>query len=147
MAGSLLKTWDPAALITTWRGILIGGYAEDSQVKIARDEASFTLKVGTTGEVVRSRNRRRSGYVEFHLMQTSASNDLLSAAMIEDENFGTGTGALLIRDVLGTTIVNGDQCFLEKPADSEFAKEAGERVWKVIVPDMAMFVGGAFPNP
>lgn len=140
----LLKTYDPAALIVTFRGILLSGFAEDTLVKIARAEESFRLKVGTTGETARARNRNRSGSVEMHIMQSSSDNDLLSAIMIEDEAFGTGVGAFMTRDTLGTTLVNGDGCYLEKPADTEFAKEIGARVWKVIVPDMDMFVGGHF---
>lgn len=140
----VLKTYDPAALIITFRGLVIDGFGEDSVVKIARQEETWKLKNGTTGETCRSRNRNRSGTVEMTLLQSSAANDLLSQVMAQDELLGTGVGPLMVKDSLGTTFVHGDGCFLEKPADPEFSKEVGDRVWKVIVPDMDMFVGGHF---
>lgn len=140
---SQLKTYDPAKLSIVFAGIPIQGFAEDTLVKVTRAEKSFNLKVGTTGEAARARNRNRSGTVTFTLLQTSASNDALSSKLQEDELTGTGTGPLLVADNLGTTVINGDQCFLEKPADVEFGKEIQAREWTVVVPDLDMFVGGA----
>jgi hypothetical protein len=141
---NVLKTYDFVALIITFRGVVLGGFADDSLMKITRNEETWRLKVGTTGEAARARNRNRSGSIELSLLQSASENDLLSQILAQDELDGTGIGPAMVRDLLGTTLVHGDGCFLEKPADSSYSKEIETRPWKIIVPDMDMFVGGHF---
>ena len=137
------STYDPAALLIVFKGLTITGFSDESVVKIARNETTWKLKSGTTGEQVRTRNRNRSGYVELSIMQSSPTNDFLSAILASDELLGDGLGACMVRDNLGTTLVEGDGCYLEGWPESEFTNDAKARVWRVIIPDMNMFVGGA----
>jgi hypothetical protein len=80
--------------------------------------------------------------VKFTLMQTSTGNDFLSQQYILDETAGLGTGALLIKDVLGRTIVGGDDVYVLKPAAVEYGKEIAGREWTLEVPRLDMFIGG-----
>ena len=140
----VLKTYDPAAVSLVFDNQLITGIMDGTFVEVSRDEDSFLLHVGGDGETARARNNNRAGVIKFTLMQTSPSNDVLSALATLDENTGTGARPVMVKDNLGTTLVQGAQGYIQKPADVTFGKEPSEpREWTIRVPDLRMVVGGA----
>lgn len=146
----VLKTIDPAAFILQVGGVLIDGYADDGQVKIVKNEESFKLKVGTTGEGARMRNRNESGYIEIMLMQTSDSNDYLTSRHNADLAFGTGTFAISANDTLGSTNIDAINCYLEKMPDLERGNEVKTNTWRIVVPKLSLQgankIGGNIAN-
>lgn len=137
-----MKTYDPSKVVMTFLGNPITGYADGSFIKAGRNEDTFKLTVGSSGEGCRTRSTNRSGKVTLTLMQSSAANDLLSAAHRLDELVGTGVGALLIKDLNGTALVEAPNCWITKPADMEFAKEVGNREW-ILECEAMILEGGA----
>lgn len=136
------KTYDPSQVLCSFLGNQLSGFADGTFVKVSRDEAGFMKMTGADGEVARARNKNKGGKITFTLMQSSASNDILSAAAASDEQTGTGIGALLIKDANGTTVVSVQNAWVEKLADSEFGKELGTREWSIDCDKIEMTVGG-----
>lgn len=141
-----LQSYDAAAVSLIFNNQVITGIQDGTFVEVARDEDSWFLHSGGDGESVRSRNNNRAGTIKFTLMQSSPSNDVLSALATLDENTGTGAKPVMVKDLLGSTLCEGAQAYIQKPADVTFAKEANEpREWTLRVPDLRMLVGGASP--
>jgi len=76
------------------------------------------------------------------LLQTSASNDALSALMALDEASGDGVGPLLLKDLSGRSLYSAETCWLEKPADGEYARDISDREWGVKTDKLNVLVGG-----
>jgi len=81
-----LKTYDPAQVTIIFAGIPISGFAEGTFVSVERNEDSWALQVGADGEATRAKSNNKSGRVTLTLIQSSFSNDALSAVMAVDEN-------------------------------------------------------------
>lgn len=139
----MLKNYDPALVIVTFRGILIQGYADGTFVTVARDEDTFSKSTGAGGDTVRVRNRNRNGSITITLQAESPTNDLLSAIAALDEASGLGTGPAQMKNLNGSSLCSSAQGWLVRPSDSEYAKDAGQREWKIDCHDLKMTVGGA----
>lgn len=139
----IVKTYDPGQVLINFRGQPILGFADGSFVRVERNEDAFLTKAGADGEIVRARNRNRSGRVTITLMQSSPSNDVLSQAAIADEKLaGTGMGPLQVKDNLGTTQVNAPNAWVVKQPAIEFAKEVGTREWVLECDQLVIHTGG-----
>jgi len=137
-----VKPYDPAEVTITFAGIIVEGYADGTFITAARNNPSFSLKVGASGEGARAKSNDRSGTVTLTLLQSSASNDLLSAQAALDEASGDGIGSLLIKDLSGTTLCSAETAWIQKPADVEYAKEISDRQWVLETDILNIFAGG-----
>lgn len=139
-----LKVYDAKAVAMIFAGIPISGLADGTFVSIEQNEDSFGLTVGTDGEACRSKTNNRSGKVTFTLLQSSATNDLLSAVHLLDiaTPNGDGIGPLLIKDGTGRTLVEAQKAWIVKPPTAEFAREASSREWVVESDNLVQFHGG-----
>ncbi len=140
---SQFNQYDPLRVIASFRGIpLNNGVKDGTFISAMRNEDTFSIDVGATGDVTRVRSRNATGRVTVTLMQGSITNDLMSAVAQEDEAFGTGFGPVLIRDLNGNTVCDAPIAWIVKPAEVEFADEAGPREWVIECADFATFIGG-----
>ena len=139
---ALFRNYDPGRIVMVWNGITIQGIGPDTFVKAARNEDNFTEDVGAGGDVVHTRNHNRTGKVTFTLQDASPSNDQLSAAAIADELTGLAVGALLIKDLNGTTVVQCANARIQKYADLEYAAKSGTNDWILMCAELEMFLGG-----
>ncbi|MFZ5440462.1 MAG: phage structural protein [Myxococcota bacterium] len=142
----MIDTMDPAQLFCTFNGFLLGGFADGTFISVERNEDTWIPYVGADGEYARARNRNRSGRIKFTLMQTSSSNDYLSAQAAADELTGSNTGVVQIKDGLGRTLINGADAYVLKPAVVEFGKELTTREWTIEVPQLDVTIGGNGPT-
>lgn len=118
------------------------GLAEGSFVTATRDEDTFTKQVGADGEVTRSRTNNKAGSIEITVQQGSNANDILSALHNTDEDTGAGIFSVAVVDSFGRTAIAGAQAWVRKPADTEFARDAGERTWTIDCAELTMLIGG-----
>jgi hypothetical protein len=137
------RTFDPGKFAVQFGGNIITGFG-DSVCKVVRTENSFTTHVGADGEVARTRNRNRSGTITFTLLRTAPSNDILAAALLADERFGTGIAPVQVVDLLGSTVHFGANAWVEKAPDDDIGKEVGDREWMIAVGDLDTFSGSSF---
>lgn len=137
------KNYDPGRIIIVFKGFQIQGYADGTFVKAGRKEETFKSSVGAGGDVVRVRNRNKMGDVVVTLQAAAESNDVLQAFADLDEETGLGYGALLVKDLNGTTLYTADKAWIEKPADGEFASDSSNREWTIACAQLVMKNGGA----
>lgn len=123
------KLYDPNSVVVTWGPYLLQGFMDGTWLEVTRDEDAFMKKIGADGEAARARNKNRGGSVTLTLLQTSSSNDSLSAEQIADELAGTGSHPLMVKDLFGTTLITAPNAWVKKPADVVFAKEIQGRAW------------------
>lgn len=137
-----VKTYNPADVTVIVAGVPVGGFADGTFITAARDNPSYTNGSGADGEGWRAKSNDRTGTITMTLLQTSLSNDALSALSALDEASGDGVGPFLLKDNSGRTLIAAETCWLEKPADSEFAREVTNREWVVKTDNMNTFIGG-----
>jgi hypothetical protein len=137
-----VQQYDPKNISVIVGGKIISGFGDGTFVLAERNEQAWNLKVGVDGEGTRAKNNNRSGKVTLTLMQSSGSNDDLSAFASADELSNTGAVPLLIRDNLGTTICTALTAWVQKIANMEDAKEVSTRTWVLETDELDMFVGG-----
>lgn len=129
----LFKVYDPDQVTVTIAGILIGGFADGQFIQIEKDTQDFQDVVGTDGEVVRSKSNDKRATVTISLIQTSASNQLLSALLAADKASanGAGVGPLLIRDRSGTSLFTAENAWISKSPSVTFDRTATSREWEI----------------
>lgn len=137
-----VKTYNPADVVCIVSGIKVEGYADGTFITAARDNPSFTNGSGADGEGWRAKTNDKIGTITLTLLQTSLSNDALSALIALDEASGDGVGPFLLKDNSGRTLIQAETCWLEKPADSEFAREVTNREWVIKTDSLNPFIGG-----
>ncbi len=135
-------TYDPAQVVVTFLGNILTGFGPDTFLTVERESDAFSDEVGADGEVARARSRDRRGTVTLTLLQSSLSNDVLSAAAAADELGGLGVGPLLIKDLTGATLVAAESAWVRKIANVEYGKEITAREWMIRCADMTVLVGG-----
>jgi hypothetical protein len=138
-----VKNYDPKQIIVSVGGNIIVAFAAGTFLSASRNEAAFVLTVGADGETARARSRNRSGLLTLTLMQTSPSNDVLSAFAAADELSGTGVVPVLVKDLLGTSLLAAQNGWVQKLADVEFGAELSNREWVIECDFLGMFAGGA----
>lgn len=125
------KTYDPKLFDIIWGGILMDGFAEGTKLTIASEVEGFSDTVGVDGEVTRNRMHDRRATATLSLMQTSATNDRLSAAYENDRNAinGAGVGSFRVVDRAGTTVYEASKAWISNDPDVEISTEATTREW------------------
>jgi hypothetical protein len=137
-----VKTYNPAQVQCIVAGIPISGYADGTFITCGRDNDAFSSGSGSDGEGWRAKSNDRTGTLTLTLLQTSESNDALSALAIADELSGDGVGPLMLKDGSGRTLFAAETCWIAKTADVEFAREVTGREWMIKTDALEVFVGG-----
>lgn len=138
----ILTHYSPDKVILTFKHTLITGYAAETFIEVERAEDGYSMYVGTLGEVCRTRNLNRTGSVTINLMHSAPANDLLTAIAIHDEQFGYGSGPLMIKDLNGTTVCVASEAWIRKLPRIERGKEAGTIQWIIDCADLDIRAGG-----
>lgn len=137
-----LNNYDPTRVTLSFKGVLITGFAADTFILAERAEDTFSTDVGAQGDVTRIRSRNKTGSVTVTLMAGSPTNDRLSAIIAEDELVGTGYGAMLMKDLNGTTLCSSAFAWLRRPANVERGSGASNVEWVIDCERLEMLVGG-----
>lgn len=139
------KIYDADQVTLVFMGVLVqSGYDDGVFLEIEQEADDFVHKVGTDGETTRSKSLNKNADVKVHLMQTSDGNAALSALNNLDKLTpnGAGVGPMLVRDRQGTSIYTAAHCYVRKPPDVKFAREASDRVWTLHCTDLVRLDGG-----
>jgi hypothetical protein len=141
----MLYTVDCKLNIITLGGVPLTGFAED-QFDIERDEELFNDMVGCTGDTARSHINNKNGKCDLHFLQTSPSNDYLSALALRDYQTNTGVLPFMVVDALGTTRVMAPMAYVKNYAKIGAGKAVKNRDWVIRLVSMNIFVGGNIPT-
>lgn len=139
------KVYDADQVSLVFMGIPIqSGYDDGTFLEIKQEADDFTHKVGTDGETTRSKTKNANADIIVHLMQSSDGNAALSAINNLDKLTanGAGVGPMLVRDRSGTSLYTAGHCWVQKPPDVEFAREATDRAWTLHCSDLVRLDGG-----
>jgi hypothetical protein len=137
-----VKQYDPKAISMIVGGKIMSGFADGTFIEVERNEQAFTLKVGVDGEGTRAKSNNKSGKITITLMQSSSSNDALTAFAAADELSNSGAVPSYLKDNLGTTIVAAQTSWVQKYPKIGFAKDVETRQWVLETDDISIFVGG-----
>lgn len=145
MATPIVPTYDPGLVSCSFAGIIIQGFVEGSFLTIEQESANFVKKVGSDGTVARARSRNQSATATFKLLQTSKSNDDLSALANRDlaAPNGAGVGSFLVRDLSGRSLFRADAAWIAEVPKPDFGNEVGEREWKIDLAKIVRIDGGS----
>ena len=135
-------TYDPNEAVLSVGGVPLSGFTDGSFIKVSRDEDAYTKAVGADGQVSRAKSANRSGSITITLKQTSVSNDVLSGFAQADEVGNAGLVPVLIKDLLGTTLVSSAGTWIKKMADVDMGKELSDREWVLDCESINLVVGG-----
>jgi len=139
---SELFQYDPGRMSLSFYGENITGFNDGSFIEVERSEDTFTTHVGSTGDVTRTRSRNRTGKVTITLMAQAPSNDALMDIYLDDEDFGTGIGPILIKDLNGNMVARAKEAWITKVPKVERAKEAGSCQWVLECADIIIEARG-----
>ena len=139
-----LRTYDPDDVTLVAFGIPISGFADGTFVSVEFNEDSFTLAVGTDGDACRSKTSNKSAKMTMTLMQSSWTNDLLSAVHASDilTPSGDGIGPFLMKDNSGRTLFAAEKCWITKMPTTTFSREVESREWVLETDAMVAHAGG-----
>lgn len=137
-----LKTFDTTRGILTVGGIPISGFSEDSKIVAERTNDTFTLVVGEDGHPSRSKSNDKSGNIKISLLQTSLSNDVLNGFAALDEQINGGVVPVMYKELDGTTLLVGAQCWIRKLPTLERGKGLKAQEWIFDSGELDYAVGG-----
>ncbi len=138
------KVYDANEVTVSIAGLPIdSGFDDGEFVRIEQEADDFIDKVGTDGEVTRSKTNDRRATVAIILMQSSDGNALLSGLNNIDRlaGNGAGVGPFLVRDRQGTSLYAAAECWISKPPDVSFDREPTAREWTLRVASLERFDG------
>lgn len=139
-----LGTYDPKKVIVSFGGVELTGFAEDSIVTVAPMGDGIGSIVGAHGDVVRTINPDGRHEVTINLLQSSSSNDFLSAIHMRDLSNGDGVLPLYIKDLSGRTTFFDSQGWIVNSPEVNRTNDAadGSTEWVINTAGGILFVGG-----
>lgn len=137
-----VATFDPGLVTLVWAGHLFTGFADGEFIQIERAEEIIMQEAGAQGDVVQIRNRNKTGKCTVRLLQSSSSNDFLTAAANRDELTGDAVGPLVLTDLGGRTVVTATNARISKHPVASFGKEGTVREWEFALPIVEMGIRG-----
>ena len=132
----MAKTYNADEVDLIIAGVPIdAGFADGEFLRIEQESDDFGDVVGTDGEVTRFKTLDRRANVVVLLMQTSDSNQFLSALSNADRLLPNGGGIVpfLVLDTNGASLYEALELWVQKPPDVSFAREPGTREWNLRV--------------
>jgi hypothetical protein len=126
-----MREWDPKTVVVMFGENRVEGYADGTFVRGERNADAFSTKVGSDGGGARVRNRNRSGTLTITLLQSSASNKVLSQIAEADEldNTGVGVKRLLVKTIVGESLFFAKEAWIRKRPAQEYATDLSNREW------------------
>ena len=136
--------YDSDQYVITLGGIVFAGYADGSFLKIEMESDDYDDVAGTDGTVVRSKNLDGRATVTCSLLQSSFTNNALSAMRLVGLAAPNGANIVpfVMKDLNGTTVCAAAHAWLKRLPDQEFDRAAKSRDWVIRCADMKGFIGG-----
>lgn len=106
-----VKNYSPDLVDVVFKGILITGFAEGTFISIEREVDTFTKKVGSLGDVARTRSLNKSGKITITVMDTHPINDALATVIAADEATGLQYGPFSMKDRSGNTVARATEAW------------------------------------
>lgn len=120
------------------------GYMQDSFVTIARAEDSWTHETSADGKATRINNANDSGTIVIDIMQSSASNDYLTALYNYDKQYKNNKGvfSIIVKDGSGRSMDRSDEAYISTYPERVYGNGINGRTWTISCTQMESYVGG-----
>ena len=138
----MAKTYDPLQVSVIVGAHIVTGFADGTFVSVERNNQTFELVSGASGETARSKSNDRSGTITITLLQTSESNSVLQGFATADELSNSGKFPVIVKDNNGESLYEATEAWIQQPATAEFSKEISEREWVLETGQLIMASGG-----
>ena len=137
-----VRTYDPKKVVVTFGAIIFTGFADGTFVNIAGNGDKFEKRKGADGTVDRVNKNANDYSVTVTLMQTSLTNDALSAVLAADQLSNSGKFPLTVKDINGTSLFFATSAWIGKDPDDEEGDSLGNREWRIDTGFAAKHTGG-----
>lgn len=129
--------------VTVLIGVHIAsGFADGTFVQIEETSDGVTSVAGADGEVARSMGTDPRKKLTITLLQTSDTNDVLSALYNTDKIRKNGTFPVTVKDLRGRTMFAASTAWITKSANVSLGKEVESREWTLETSGGTFVVGG-----
>lgn len=129
---AMYQQYSPKDVVCSWNGIAIEGFAPDSFLRLQRTSPLITPVVGAGGQVALTRNADKTGTIEIELMQTSLSNQMLSAIQAKQDNTELEediSSNFVIYDPSGSVLATGINAWLQELPQIELGRDQNSKTW------------------
>lgn len=138
-----LNTYSPSDVTVSVAGMhTVVGYAEGTFIKIMKSARPFEKTRAMNGEISRIYTEDDTFRVELTLMQSSASNNILSMLYNIDAATRVGKFPLFIKDGRGQTTFLSATTWVEQLPDVNFGSGMETRTWIFGCADASLMIGG-----
>jgi hypothetical protein len=137
------RNYSPRRYIASWNNIPLVGVHDGDFYTVEYREEQATLHVGAQGDTTAVLNSDQSATATVRLLPGAAANDLLSALAPDPDNDRLPSGAFIMKDLNGTTVVHAEVAFISKVPAAGAGKELPAREWQFILAKAKIFVGGS----
>ncbi len=136
-------TVDPASLNVMFGTHRLAGWGPGDYVGVVYDVEAFNSLVGVDGLGAWAKNQNLAATVTLTLMQTSDSNDRMSAFHLADRATPNGIQLpFVVREKGGRTLFTADKARILKIPDTVWSDTVQVRAWQVRSLRLIPFVGG-----
>ncbi len=129
---AMYQQYSPKDVVCSWIGIAFEGFAPDSFLRLQRTSPLVTPVVGAGGQVALTRNADKTGTIEIELMQTSLSNQMLSAIQAKQDNMELEediSSNFVIYDPSGSVLATGINAWLQELPQVELGRDQNSKTW------------------
>ena len=139
-----MATHDARNVVSVFAGLpLSGGYAKDEYLNIEQTNDSYSIQVGSTGEVCRTRMNDRSGMATVSLQGSSLLNDAMSTILELDRLTNAGVGPFMAKDLNSLALAISPDAWIKKPPAMVYSgAEVSDVAWPIQLTDVEMFIAG-----
>jgi len=137
------KTFSVNDFIAVYGATQLTGFVDGSFITISYDADAFNYVNGADGEVARVKTKKLMATITVRLLQTSLTNDALSAYFFADFE-GNATQNFILKDLNGNTILESSECSIPKIPDAEYGTEPTNREWTIKAPKLIGLLGGNY---
>lgn len=139
---NVLKHYDAANVLSLYGVLPLSGTAPSGRVTLEFPEG-YGMEVGTDGEVARYKINNETCTVTVPIIQTSKTNDALTALYLADRNVPGGAPLpFTCQDLLGTSLFSAAGSWIVGPPRVTYVQGIEAREWKFQLAQTAIFIGG-----
>ena len=131
MGSPRVTTYNPKKVTMALGNHIASGFADDSFISIEYAGDGVQDNTGADGEVVRSIDPSQAYTIKLSVQQNSRTNAFLDKMFKMDQQDGSGTFPINIKDLVGNEQFKGSVGWVTKPASWTRGKAQNNREWEI----------------
>jgi hypothetical protein len=138
-----MKSYDSKSVMVLFANTPISGFAEGSRVTCTPNAKRWTKKVGSDGEVTRSKSNNKAYTFKLTLARHSLSNTFLSSLVNADDLTPGGvTHPILIEDLVSGTTYAAKNAFVSGFPEDAHETEGTDLEWEIEAGETLVMING-----